>query len=553
MSDIDDRLDRLESLVEQQQETIERQRERIAELECEDRDDEGDANAEITPAVSRRRALTAGGLLALLFGGVGTASANPQGQVGTSSKPLDGLYTDDLYGNSGAISVQNALDLVNSDSIKVDGTEAITFDGNQNVTIPNGNLTLNGNSLTDSTGSLTLGTKLDTNGNTLTDTSGELTIDVNSQRAMRVYEPDTAVSTGGSDDKPPNLIFGHGDNDTGNTEVRGATIGGGGDQSDPNKVKGNYATVGGGKGNKVTANYGTIGGGSRNEAKEKEYATVAGGSLNSASGEYSTVAGGYQNFAKGDYSFAAGRKAETQDSEYNIHQGAFVWGDGTSNKVRSQAANQVVFQAGGGMYVGDDGGPSGDFYGNGTASDKLIDTSSGAYLTVGGTWTDNSSRTVKKNISPVDGPTVLERVKSLPVSEWSYEDERDGVRHMGPMAEDFHDAFGLGADDKHIASLDTAGVALAAIKGLAQKLDAKDARIADQHDRIAHLESTVENRSASLDTLRAGLDDKDERIDALEAENDRLRDQNADLEARLDRIETHLGIDQPSRQGVTDD
>ena len=504
MSDIDDRLDRLESLVEQQQETIERQRERIAELECEDRDDEGDANAEITPAVSRRGALTAGGLLALLFGGVGTASANPQGQVGTSSKPLDGLYTDDLYGNSGAISVQNALDLVNSDSIKVDGTEAITFDGNQNVTIPNGNLTLNGNSVTDSTGSLTLGTKLDTNGNTLTDTSGELTIDVNSQRAMRVYEPDTAVSTGGSDDNPPNLIFGHGDNDTGDTEVHGATIGGGGEELTPNTVEGDYATVGGGKGNKVTANYGTIGGGSRNEAKEKEYATVAGGSLNSASGEYSTVAGGYQNFAKGDYSFAAGRKAETQDSKYNTHQGAFVWGDGTSNKVRSQAANQVVFQAGGGMKVYTD-------------SDTTTDT--GAELPSGtGSWTSLSSKTAKSDIEPIDPSRVLDHVNGLDIASWRYNAENEDVRHMGPMAEDFYDAFALGQDEKRISNVDADGVALAAIQGLSEKLDAKE-----------------------------------DRIDALEAENDRLRERNADLEARLDRIETHLGIDQPSRQSVTDD
>jgi hypothetical protein len=97
MSNIDDRLDRLESLVEQQQETIERQRERIAELEG---DDSGEAedDTETVPTVSRRGALTAGGLLALLVGGVGTASADSQGQVGTNSDPLTALYTDELNG-----------------------------------------------------------------------------------------------------------------------------------------------------------------------------------------------------------------------------------------------------------------------------------------------------------------------------------------------------------------------------------------------------------------------------------------------------------------------
>jgi hypothetical protein len=42
--------------------------------------------------------LKAGGLAALLFGGVGTASADPQGQVGTSSHPLKKLYTEELNG-----------------------------------------------------------------------------------------------------------------------------------------------------------------------------------------------------------------------------------------------------------------------------------------------------------------------------------------------------------------------------------------------------------------------------------------------------------------------
>jgi hypothetical protein len=40
------------------------------------------------------------------------------------------------------------------------------------------------------------------------------------------------------------------------------------------------------------------------------------------------------------------------------------------------------------------------------------------------------------------------------------------------MAQDFHAAFGLnGADDKHIATVDADGVALAAIQGLNQKLE----------------------------------------------------------------------------------
>jgi hypothetical protein len=104
MSDIDDRLDQLESqlqqqqaTIEEQQEIIEEQRERIAELEG---DPDGGEREEVEPlpTMSRRGALTVGGALGLLFGGVGTATANPQGQVGTSQYPLSELYTEELNG-----------------------------------------------------------------------------------------------------------------------------------------------------------------------------------------------------------------------------------------------------------------------------------------------------------------------------------------------------------------------------------------------------------------------------------------------------------------------
>ncbi|MGP8240136.1 MAG: peptidase S74, partial [Limisphaerales bacterium] len=79
--------------------------------------------------------------------------------------------------------------------------------------------------------------------------------------------------------------------------------------------------------------------------------------------------------------------------------------------------------------------------------------------------------------------------------------------HLGPMAQDFYAAFSLGADDKHITTIDEGGVALAAIQGLNQKLEetraeskAKDAQIREfkqQNDslaqRLADLEATVKD------------------------------------------------------------
>jgi hypothetical protein len=42
-------------------------------------------------------------------------------------------------------------------------------------------------------------------------------------------------------------------------------------------------------------------------------------------------------------------------------------------------------------------------------------------------------------------PYVLERVSALPITQWRYKMEGDGARHLGPMAQGFHEAFGLTA------------------------------------------------------------------------------------------------------------
>ena len=64
------------------------------------------------------------------------------------------------------------------------------------------------------------------------------------------------------------------------------------------------------------------------------------------------------------------------------------------------------------------------------------------------------------------------------------------------MAQDFHAAFGLGTDERHIATVDADGVALAAIQGLNEKLEAevkaKDARISELEKRLAAIESLLQ-------------------------------------------------------------
>jgi uncharacterized small protein (DUF1192 family) len=104
-----------------------------------------------------------------------------------------------------------------------------------------------------------------------------------------------------------------------------------------------------------------------------------------------------------------------------------------------------------------------------------------------------SDRNAKSAVVPVSDDDILARVAALPISEWSYTTER-GVRHVGPMAQDFYAAFNVGEDDRHITSIDEDGVALAAIKALDARVAAKDAEIrslrADMRRRDARLESS---------------------------------------------------------------
>lgn len=110
-------------------------------------------------------------------------------------------------------------------------------------------------------------------------------------------------------------------------------------------------------------------------------------------------------------------------------------------------------------------------------------------LTIAGTLSQGSSRTIKENIEPVDPAEVLSTVVGLPVARWSY--KSDPARHLGPMAEDFHRAFGLGLDETKISTLDTSGIAIAAVQGLHAVVQQKDAEIAELTSRLENLERLV--------------------------------------------------------------
>jgi hypothetical protein len=132
-------------------------------------------------------------------------------------------------------------------------------------------------------------------------------------------------------------------------------------------------------------------------------------------------------------------------------------------------------------------------------------SNSGATLGVflapsGSSWASISDRNAKKDFAPVDSRAILEKLVSMPITQWHYKWEaQDITPHIGPMAQDFKAAFYPGSDDKSITTQEADGVALAAIQGLNQKL-----------------EKQVKEKDAAIESLKSQNQSMEKRLEALE-------------------------------------
>jgi hypothetical protein len=161
--------------------------------------------------------------------------------------------------------------------------------------------------------------------------------------------------------------------------------------------------------------------------------------------------------------------------------------------IYSSSKDQFIVRANGGIWLG---AVTTDFTPT-IGSGVFISTSTGGYLSSGGAWTDASDRDLKENFTPMDGQEVLVRLAELPVTTWNYKAQDPSVRHVGPTAQDFYAAFGLGEDERHIASLDANGVALAAIKALYVQNPALESENATLQQRLEDLEARMEALEAA--------------------------------------------------------
>lgn len=293
-------------------------------------------------------------------------------------------------------------------------------------------------------------------------------------------------------------------------------------------------------GNGAIGDYSAVLGGYKNNALGLG-ASVAGGSFNVASGDRSfavglsnfskgvaSVALGNQASADHDGAFvfngATGLFHSAAASTFNVlatggatfaTQYTNVSGDsvptrslrmlpaGTLDFPEAPQGRQAITMAGAGQGLGSQPGllymrtdDEIGFYRLGAHSDTLEDPGvGGSVLAVlarssvpsGATVTGNlrvvsvtqtSDRNAKTAFRPIDARSILERVAQMPIASWAYKHEESaGIRHIGPVSQDFMRLFEIGYDDKSISTVDEGGVALAAIKGLKQELDERNAEI----------------------------------------------------------------------------
>jgi hypothetical protein len=278
-------------------------------------------------------------------------------------------------------------------------------------------------------------------------------------------------------------------------------------------------------------------------------------------GYYST-AFGYNARASGDYAFAAGHDVVAANSnsvamgQYstatgyasvalgyyahtNARSGSFVFSDfsvlddnntATDESFRAAAANTFNVRAANGYRL----------YSNSTLQRGLTFTSTDATWTMdstfsvilnnsalkmkstgatevwsntsgsagvslaagGGSWSSLSDRNMKANFAAVNPREILRGVLALPISTWNYKSQDASMRHIGPMAQDFFLTFKVGEDNKHIATIDPDGVALAAIQGLNEELKDRDAKIEEQRTQLEQLRQQVRQQQALIEGVR---------------------------------------------------
>jgi hypothetical protein len=108
---------------------------------------------------------------------------------------------------------------------------------------------------------------------------------------------------------------------------------------------------------------------------------------------------------------------------------------------------------------------------------------------------------IKQDFESVDPQWVLQQLVETPVSAWSYKEDPARTRHIGPMAQDFRAAFGVGESERYIFQVDADGVSFAAIQALNARVEELDG----ENRKLRETVESLEARLASAEPATAGV------------------------------------------------
>ncbi|MEP6747493.1 MAG: tail fiber domain-containing protein [Bacteroidota bacterium] len=242
--------------------------------------------------------------------------------------------------------------------------------------------------------------------------------------------------------------------------------------------------------------------------------SVAMGDNTTATGNSAFSMGDFTN-AGGDYSFADGINAKANGSS-SVAIGVNI----TATGHNSMIFGSNLFDAGhkGDFMLGDTDPWNAGAVGSGTDDQLICRFNNGYYFITGGntnrtgmvanhgdnSWSQISDSTKKEKIIPVDGEVLLTKISKFKLCTWNYKGQDPKIfRHYGPMAQDFHKAFGhdvLGTigNDTLINQSDFLGVSFTAIQALERRTE----KIEQQQKQILELQNKNEILAANNEKLQ---------------------------------------------------
>ncbi len=192
----------------------------------------------------------------------------------------------------------------------------------------------------------------------------------------------------------------------------------------------------------------------------------------------SALAAGLETGANGPTSVALGTNVQVP---YEV-PGSFVFGD-----YRPAAASRMT---GGAHQFNVRVDSFAEFVSNAAAT-------TGVRLDVG-SWQSTSDRRLKAHFRPLAGERVLARLAHLPIREWNYVTQDATIRHLGPTAQGFQAAFGLGESPRQISTVDADGIALAALRAVEARTRAVDKAHRDRRREVAELGARLDRLEGLL-------------------------------------------------------